>query len=835
MLTMFQMALRMTLRDWRAGELRLLGLALVIAVASVTSVGFLADRLRAALERDAAQLLGADLVIRSDRPISDAWREQARQQGLQLIDTTQFPSMAVAGEGDAARAELVAVKSVEDGYPLRGALRVSTAPGEADTVAGAIPPQGAIWVDAQVLARLGLNMGDSLKLGERSFRIDRIIVIEPDRGANFVNVAPRVMIRQDELASTGLVTTGSRIRYRIMLAGEPAQRAAFEAWLSPQLTQGQELESLESGRPEMQQTLERAQQFLSLVALLAALVAAVAVALAARRYTLRHLDSVAIMRCVGTPSTRILQLFSLEFLLVALGGALVGSLIGWLGHEALLWALGDLITTDLPVPSPWPAIQGFLAGVWLLLGFALPPLMQLRHVPPIRVLRRDAGMPQARTALGYAVGALGFAALLVWFAQDVKLGLYTALGFLGGFLVFAAVAWTGVRVLEPVRRWQQGSVALRFALAGVVRRKGATVAQVCALSVGLMALLLLAITRNDLVAGWQQAAPADAPNRFLINIQPDQRDAVAERLSAAGLQQAELYPMVRGRLVRINDRTVSLDDYAGNDRAQRLVDREFNLSYMSELPSHNRVTEGRWFDPSAREVSMEEGIMKTLGLSMGDELEFDIAGERVTARITSVRELEWGSMKVNFFAILSPAVLGDMPQSFITSFHLPEGQNDVTRMLVRDFPNLTVFDLGAVLRQVQGVLSQVIAAVQFLFGFTVVAGCLVLYAALAATRDERTREAGLLRALGASREQLSRAQHLELLVIGALAGLMAALGAMGVGALLARVVFSFDLAPNPWILLTGLAAGMLCAWVGGLMGLRGVLRQPPLQTLREAA
>ena len=839
------MAWQMMRRDWRAGELRLLLLALVVAVAAVTSVSFLADRLRAALERDAAQLLGADLVLRSDRPIPAEWLQRAQALGLETVISAQFPSMAVArgaGSGSSAgnsanaelRTELVAVRSVEDGYPLRGTVRIAPQPDAPDVPAEGIPQPGHAWVDAQLLHVLQLEPGDELSLGQSRFTIESVIVIEPDRGTNFVNVAPRVMIRHDELEATGLVTVGSRLRYRLMVAGEPAARAQFESWVSPQLTLGQDLETVETGRPEMQQTIDRAQQFLSLVALLAALVAAVAVALAARRFTLRHLDSVAIMRCVGAPASQVSRLFALEFLFIATLGAVFGSLLGWVGQAALLAALGNLITTTLPPPSIWPALQGAAAGVWLLLGFALPPLAQLRHVPPIRVLRRDAGMTQARTAFGYLIGAVGFAGILVWFAQDLRLGLTVAGGFLAGFLVFAVVAFAGVRLLEPVRQWQQGSVALRFALAGVVRRKGATVAQVCALSVGLMALLLLALTRNDLIEGWQNAAPADAPNRFLINIQPDQRDAIAERLQQTGLEQAELYPMIRGRLVEVNGNAVDLANFEGNDRAQRLLDREFNLSYMDTLPGHNRVVQGRWLDPNAMEVSMESGIMETLGLAMNDQLVFDIAGERVQVQVTGVRDLDWDSMKVNFFAILSPAALQDMPQSFITSFHLPAGQESLGRELVRDFPNLTVFDLGAVLRQVQDVLSQVIAAVQFLFLFTLAAGCLVLYAALAATRDERVREAGLLRAIGASRQQLSRAQHLELVVIGAFAGLMASLGALLIADLLARLIFNFSLDPNPWIPVLGIAAGVLCAWVGGWMGLRDVVRQTPMQTLREA-
>lgn len=829
----FLQAWRMTTRDWRAGELKLLGLALVIAVASVTSVGFLADRIRLALERDAGQLLGADLVINADAPVSPELRQRAQAAGLTVADTLQFPSMASAGQGDAQRSQLASLKAVAPGYPLRGNLRVAQAPDGPDQVTRDVPPPGKVWVDGQLLALLDVKMGDSIILGDKSFQIDRVIVIEPDKGMNFINVAPRVMIRTDDVAATGLIAFGSRVTYRTLIAGKPGDIRGFSSWLNDHLSRGQRVDSIESGRPEMRQTIDRAQQFLSLVALLAALLAAVAVALSARRFTLRHIESVAVMRCLGATQSHLTRLFAVEFFIVAVIAAAVGSAIGYAAHEGLIFALGGLITSDLPPASPLPAFQGFLAGVWLLLGFALPPLAQLRHVPPVRVLRRDTGVPQARTALGYALGALGFCLLLVWFARDLRLGLMIAGGFLGGFAVFAGVAWFGVRLLEPVRHWRHGSVALRFALAGVVRRRGATVAQVCALAIGLMALLLLSITRTDLVEGWRRSAPVDAPNRFVINIQPEQRDLIAQRLKEAGLPQVDLYPMVRGRLIEVNGKPIGPDQFE-DERAKRLVDREFNLSYMRDLPGHNRVEAGQWLAPGQAEVSMETGIAKTLNLKLGDQLKYDIAGNIVDVKVTSLRALDWDSMKVNFFAIMSPQVLEPMPQSWITSIHLPESKVGFTNALIKEFPNLTIFDTGAILRQVQSVLDQVIAAVQFLFLFTLAAGCLVLYAALASTRDERVREAGLLRALGATRRQLSMAQWLELSAIGALAGLLASVGATAVAWALARFVFNFALSPNVWVWFAGLGIGIGCAVIGGWMGLRGVLRQPPLATLREA-
>lgn len=824
---------RMTWRDWRAGELRLLAAALVIAVAAVTSVGFFVDRLRLGLERDASQLLGADVVFVSDKPIEAALFERAHDAGLQTAQTVLFPSMAIS-ERDRDVNTLAAVKAVSAGYPLRGRMRVRDKIDAPDVPIEQIPARGTVWIDGQALDALRLGVGDALRLGEASLRIAKVIAVEPDRGGQFINFAPRVMLNLEDLPATQLVQTGSRVSYRLLAAGEREPVKAFAAWLGENVGRGQRLESLEAGRPEMQRTIERAERFLALVALLAAMIAAVAVAVASRRFSLRHLDSCAMMRCLGLQQGDIFRLFALEFVYVGLLACAIGMLAGFGLHFVLLQVLGSLIKAQLPLPSLLPAVQGGATGLVLLFGFALPPLAQLRTVPPLRVLRKDIGLPTSRALLGYLVGGVGFFALLVWSSADLKIGGLTAGGFAVGLLVFAGAAWLVLKLLAPLRAMTgRLGISWRFAVAAVQRRPVATIVQLIALSVGLMALLLLTVTRTDLVGAWRAAAPPDAPNRFIINIQPDQREAVAARLEQAGLANADLYPMIRGRLIGINDRGISSDNY-DSERAQRLVDREFNLSYMAEAPSHNEITAGRWFAPDADELSIEEGIAERLGIKLGDRLTFDIAGTQLNVRATSLRKVNWDSMRANFFVIMSPKLLADQPQSFITAFHLPLAKASLTGELLRQFPNLTIVDTSAIFRQVQAVLDQVIAAVEFLFLFTLAAGVLVLYAALAGSHDERVREAGLLRALGASRQQLSRAQAAEMICLGGLAGLLAASGAAAVGWALARYAFEFEYTVSPWVFVFGIAGGVACALLGGYLGLRNVLRTPPLTTLREA-
>ncbi|MFC7287846.1 ABC transporter permease [Herminiimonas glaciei] len=833
---MFLQSLRMTQRDWRAGELRFLLVSLIVAVAALSSVGFFVDRMRAGLNRDAHQLLGADLVIRADEPIAAAMRKEAQQRGLQLADTTVFPSMAIAGEGEQAVSKLASIKAVTTGYPLRGKLKVSeTLVGEGE-VTDTIPAAGTVWVDPGILESLNVAVGSPLKLGDKTFTIAKVLNFEPDRGAGFMNFAPRVMLAQSDLAATNLVQNGSRVSYRLLLAGKQADVSAFDKQVQEQIEKqnlkGLRTESLESGRPEMRATLERAEQFLSLVGLLSAMLAAVAVAMAARRFMLRHVDACAMLRCLGMTQNQVTSLYLIEFLIVGLLGSALGAAIGFAAHFVLIEWLGRLVTNVLPAASFLPALQGIATGLLLLIGFAVPPILQLRNVPHNRVIRREQDMPQPITIATYALGLATFVGLLLWQAGNVKLGLLTAAGFLGGLAGFAVISWFALKSLQSLRG-MINHPSWRFAVTALQRRPGATVVQVVALALGLMALLLLTVIRGDLVAAWRSATPPDAPNRFVINIQPEQKAQIEARLKQNDIVGADLYPMIRGRLLAINGKEITGETFI-EDRAKRLVDREFNLSTMTQIPEQNEITAGRWYDNSKPEASVEEGLAKTLNLKLGDHLKFDIAGETVDVPITSLRKLEWGSMRVNFFVIINPAAMKDMPQTWITAFHLPQTNTGLENQLTRDFPNLTVVDIGSVVKQIQDVVDQVVTAVEFLFLFTLASGMLVLYAALASSQDQRTREAGLLRALGATRKQLSQSQWIEFALVGGLAGLLAATGATAVGWSLAHFVFDFEWIFSPVVWLAGLGIGAACAFIGGWVGLRHVLKQPPLQTLREA-
>ncbi len=827
-MNIFKLTFKQAWRDARAGDLRLLALAVVVAVGAITSVGFLADRVGRALERDAAQMLGADLVFESDTPVPEDFLTQAHARALKTALTWQFPSMV--GSND--QLVLSSLKAVQAGYPLRGSLRTTTAIAAPDQVTQIAPSVGEVWVDAPILGQTSLQIGQQLKVGDVTLTISRVITYEPDRGPQFVNLAPRAMFRAEDLARTGLIAPGSRVRHSLLVAGDAAAVQSYRTWLEAQMKGGQKILTIEAGRPEIRRSLDRAQQFLALVAMLAVFIAAVAVALAARRFSQRHRQSIALMRCLGATQGTVSRIVMGEFVLVGIAGSVMGTLLGWGAQFLMIGALGDLIGADLPSASWMPALQGLFAGLWLLLTFAWPPLQALRQVAPTQIFRASHPRVPARSLLGYLFGVAGFSLLMWWIANDLKLGVGLALGFLVASLLFGVVSAAALWALSMLRRYLTAFPVMRFAITGVVRRRAATIAQISALAVGMMAILLLTIVRTDLLAGWQRTLPPDAPNRFLINVQPDQVDGVGQALREAGLTRAVMSPMVRGRLLSRNAEPLSASDYT-EERAQRLIEREFNLSYAAQLPEPGQVVAGRDLISDAFEVSLETGLAKTLKLQLGDRLEFDVAGQVINVTVTSLRRVDWDSMRANFFAIMTPASLKDAPQTYMTAFHLQPEQTEPLQKLVQKFPNLTVFDVGAILGQLQSILDKVSVAVQGLFVFSLFAGALVLAAALSATRDERVREAALMRALGASRRQLATAQRIELLAVGALAGVLAAGGATLAAWALSTWLFEFNMRFTWWPWLLGTAFCMFGAWLAGALALRGVLQTPPLTILRQ--
>jgi putative ABC transport system permease protein len=822
------LAWRLLGREMRSGELRLLFAALVVAVAAVTVVGFFADRVRNGLERQARQMLGGDLVLIADHPWPAGHAAEAAGRGLQVAETMTFPSMVMGS----AQAQLADIKAVSGGYPLRGQLTASTG---GKTTVGGRPQPGTVWLDERLAGALNAAPGEAVTVGNRQLAVAAILIQEPDRGINFFSLAPRLMMHADDIPSTGLIQNGSRVSYRLLVAGDDRAVAGFRKWLSSRLARGERLEDIGNARPELRTALDRAERFLGLSTVLTVVLAAVAVAMASRRYMQRHLDACAVMRCLGMTHGRLLRLHAAVFFWLALLGATLGCLLGFAAHFVLIRWLSALIDLSLPLPGWLPVMAGFgVAGV-LLFGFGFPPLLQLARVPTLRVLRRELGPPQPFLLGGYTLGLGLLAGLIVLVSGNLRLGLLTV----GGFVVALGAFWGIARLtIVIVGRWRGGvGFGWRQGLVGLSRHPGASAVQVVALSIGLMAMLLLTVTRAELLAAWQKSLPADAPNRFAINIQPDQRAAVGQALNAAGIR-SELQPMVRARLLAIGGKAVSAASYPEDERAQRLIDREFNLSWHSSLPAGNTLSAGKWFSPADAGqglASVEAGLAKTLGIQLGDELVFMVAGVEQRLRVSSLRKLAWDSMRVNFFVLAPPGVLDDAPASYITSFYLPPGQAGAAAGLVRQFPNLTLIDVGAILGQLQSVIGQVAGAVQFVFLFSLLAGGIVLYSALLTAFDERRYELAVMRSLGAQRTQLRQALLVELAVIGGLAGLIAALGAMALGQVVGRQVFDLELAVRLWLPLLSSLAGAALAIAVGWLAIRRLVAVPPLLALRNGA
>ena len=838
--SLWSLAWRQTQRDFRAGELRLLLVAVTLAVAALTAVGFFADRLDRGLARDARQMLGGDAIVSSDQPPPQSFADEARTRALSIATTTSFPSMGRAAEAQGGASKLVAVKAVSEAYPLRGRLQLKNGPGAATLDAAGAPERGSVWVDAALLDALQLKMGDALLLGDASLKIARLIVIEPDRGAGFMSFAPRVMLNHADLAATGLVQPASRVSYRLAVAspvGRDADVAGFVRWVDAQIEKGPlrgvRVESMESGRPEMKQTLARAEKFLNLVALLAALLAAVAVAIASRDFANGHLDDCAMLRVLGQPQRSIALSYTLEFGLIGALASAAGVALGLAVHFVFVWLLAGLVNVELPPPGAWPALFGLGVGLTLLIGFGLPPVLQLARVPPLRVIRRDVGGLKATSLAVLGTGALGFAALLLAVSADLKLGLIAVGGFAAAAALFALLSWLAVMGLKRAVPESRAPRWLVLATRQIAARPAFAVLQVSALAVGLLALVLLVLLRTDLVASWRAATPPDAPNRFVINIQPEQGEAFRKTLAAAGIARYDWYPMIRGRLVAINGQPIAPDSF-NEDRAKRLVEREFNLSHDAQLPGHNRVVGGQWIADEADALSVEEGLAQTLGVKLGDRLGFDIAGIPRSGRITSLRKVDWGSMRANFFVMFPTAAMPGLPATTIAAFRAPDTPA-FDNALARDYPNITTVDVSAQIGQIQRVLDQVVRAVEFLFAFTLAAGLVVLFAAVSATREARAREFAVMRALGAGRTLLAQVQRAELLGVGALAGGLASIAAMVVGWALARYAFEFQWTASWWVPLAGGGAGALLALAAGWWGLREVLRRPVVETLRKAA
>lgn len=825
---LLRLAARQLWRESRAGELRVLFASLLVAVAASSAIGYFSDRLQGAMLARAGEFLGADLQLRGSLPARDEQLTVARQLGLDHAQVVEFSSVIAAGE----QIQLAAVKAVDDAYPLRGNLRSAPRPYAADE-AGGRPAPGEAWAESRLFAALELSPGDEIEVGEKRLRLTRVLTQEPDRAGDFYSFNPRVLMHLDDLEATGVVQPGSRVRYRELFRGEDAVLAAYRKQMEDGLLPQQSLDDARDGNRQIGGALGRAERYLNLASLAAILLCGVAVALSAGRFAQRRFDASALLRCLGLSRRQTLAFYCLQLALLGLIASSLGALLGWLGQQLLFDLLAGLLPEDVPEASIRPAIAGIATGLVALAGFALPPLAALGRVPPLRVLRSDAMPlpPSAWLVYGAALLALG---LIMWrLSLDLKLTL-ALLG--GGFAAVAVLGALMLLLLRSLRRLLDGAaLPWRLGVGQLLRHPLAAAGQALAFGLILMAMALVALLRGELLDNWRAQLPEDAPNHFVLNVMAEERDAFAEHLRTLTGEAPPLYPVVPGRLTEINGEPVRSAVTKEDDEGERSLRRDLSLTWAAELPEGNALVDGRWWSEQANEelpgVSVEAELARRLGLKLDDRLTFNVGGLERQVRIRSLRSVQWDSFQPNFYMIFAPGTLSDLPATYMTSFHLPEGREAELVGLSRAFPSATLLQVEAILVQLRSILAQVTVAVEYVLLFVLAAGLCVLFAGLQATLDERLHQGALLRALGARRQLLLRARRAEFALLGALAGLLAACGCELISLLLYRQVFDLAWTPHPWLLLLPVG-GALLILIAGSLGTRRALSASPLSLLR---
>ena len=822
--------LRTLWRDSRTGDLGVLLAAIVIAVTVMTAVGFFTDRVGSAIRTQASAVLAGDLELSSTDPIPADYLAEARARGLDAVQYMTFPTMALAGEANS----LALIKAVSDGYPLRGELLVSPQMfGEAVRADG-IPPAGEAWAEPGLLARLDVDVGATLVVGESSVTVTRVLDYQPGQGVGgFAQLAAGLMVNITDIPAFDVIRPGSRITYRHLYAGDAGAVDDWRAALKTRLSKGVRMRGLEDAGEQITAAIDRAQRFLTLASLVTVILAAVATAMAARRYALRHLDTVALMKSLGATQGFVLVSTLSQLGLVIVLTAAVGTALGY-GAQTVLVALGaGLLRVDLP-PATWFAgALGLLTAATITVGFALPHLLQLKDTPPMRVLRHDLPPPRLGTGVSYgiAIGALLF--MIGAIVRDLLM-----LGLIAGGLILVtliAVAGGWLLVIVFTRFRGAAGVAWRYGLANISRRGSESVVQIVAFALSLMVLLLLTLVRGDLLNEWRRTVPEDAPNYFLINIEPEEwpgiRDFFVRETGAA----PDFLPFLRGRVTRVKGEGIDEYDFP-SPRGKNFAQREGNMTWRNELPETNEVRGGQWWSAANAgeiEASIEVGIARDLGIDVGDTIGFNIGGEDIDARVTSLRFVEWDSMRPNFFVMLSPGLTEELPQTYIASVFIPPEQRRMLSSFIREFPSVTLLDLDVILRQVRMIIDRASLAVQYVFLFTLLAGITVLLAAIQVTKDERRFESAILHTLGAGRRKILQGLAVEFTALGTLAGLLAAFGATAVGWVVAEQAFELDYGLNPWVWLAGSIAGAVVVGFCGTLATRGAVSEPPVAVLRE--
>ena len=784
-------------REWRSPSLLIVWVALTLSVACVLALGAIGDRMEKGLSQQSRDFMAGDRTLRSSAAVPDAWLAKAREEGLSVSGQLSFMTMTFAGETP----QLAAVKAVDHRYPMFGELQTDPP--------GLKPAPGTALAAPRLMALLNLKVGDRLDVGDASLRIAGEVIQEPDGGFNPFQMAPRLLINLDDAQKTGAIQPGSRLTWRYKFAGEPPQLARYDRWIQPQLKADQRWISVENSEDALGRSMQRAQQFLLLSALLTLMLAIAAVAVAMSHYCRSRYDLVAVLKTLGATRGALQRLIVGQWLAVLLLAAVCGGALG-LGVEALLMEmLKPVLPATLPPASGWPWLWaiGSLFVISLLVG--LRPYRLLLATQPLRVLRRDAVAdiwPLKRYIPAMSVVVIALLALLVG-GSKMLWALLAGVAALAG--VLALLGWGTLLLL---RRLVVRSLALRLAINRLLRQPGMTLSQLAAFSLSFMLLALLLVMRGDLLDRWQQQLPPDSPNYFLLNMTRDQVPQVRAFLASHQVKPETFYPVARARLTDLNGKEA-------DPKLDNALNRELNLTWMSERPDHNPLTAGSW-PPQTGEVSMEAELAGRLGVKLGDTLTFTGDTQTFSAKITSLRKVDWESLRPNFFFIFSPGALDAQPQTWLTSFRL-NSDPALLAQLNRAFPTLSLLDIGSIMRQIGLVLTQVSQALEIMVVLVTFCGVLLLLAQIQVGMHQRRQELMVCRTLGASKALLRGTLWCEFALLGVVSGVAAALGAEAALWALQRKIFDFPWQPD-WTLWLALPLGgaLLLSLCGSWLGVR---------------
>ncbi|MDP1659183.1 MAG: FtsX-like permease family protein [Methylotenera sp.] len=835
----FKLAWVQTVSLWRSGALRVLVFALVLAVTAITSTGFFTQRVETSLNQQGGLLLGGDLAILSDHDIPERFVERAATQGMAMVKTYEFASMVVFGEVN----QLAEIKAVGQGFPLRGNLTLGKHSTDAGLVVKATPKVGEVWVEPRLANLLNIKVGDVVEVGERKLRVSAILIREPSRGGDMFGFAPRLMMHADDLPSTKLIQYGSRVKYQLLLASSPQKINQYFEQTKPELSRGEKIQDVRNARPEIKSALDKAQQFLGLSAMVSVILAMVAMLLSSLPYIKQSLDTFALMRCFGASKNTVLQVLAIQTILIAFFSALVGVVLGFVGQFGLAKLAGSLFLEALPPASATPVLVGIVTSIAMMFAVVLPHAWQMRNLTAMNILRRETLSQPISAQAKFLPAALVMFAMIFWQARDVKLAFSTILALLLLCVAIIGISYLLVNLSSRLFNlssqnlsWKSQALNdIKIGVLGLKRRFGLSTVQMIGFSMGLMVLMLLALIRGDLIRNWQASLPADAPNRFVINIQPTQIEGVKQFFEQQHIKGGTIFPMVRGRLMSANGKDIGLTDWK-DERAKRLAEREFNLSWAENMQDDNKLLSGRWWTAAEHgkpHLSLEQDLAMSLGLKLGDKLVFDIAGNPLTLTVTSIRKVEWDTMRANFFAVTPPGVLDDFSANYMSSFHLPLGADAPMNQLIRTYPNLTVIDVAALMQQVRGIMQKMSNAIEYVFAFSLIAGMAVLYAALVATREERITEATLMRVFGASRRQVGVAYITEFACIGLISAFVATVAANLLAYYMSAHVLDIPFQLNITLAFSAMLISAILIPLAAWLALRGFLNLPARQLLNS--